>query len=74
MISNNIRYNVGPLIYMPGLRDDIAEKILSFRNAKPLSIAICLEDTIADDKVEEARKNTLSQIYKLGNTLDKMGL
>lgn len=74
MISNKMKYNVGPLIYMPGLRNDIAEKIISFKNKRPLSVAICLEDTIADDRVEEAHKNTLSQIYKLGQILEKENL
>ena len=67
MISDNISFNhlkycVGPLLYMPALRTDIAEKIISFKKYKPMSIAICLEDTIKDDMVKDAEKNMVSQL------------
>lgn len=58
-------YSVGPLLYIPGLRGDIAEKITGFSDIKPLSVAICLEDTVSDSKVEEAEQNTVNEIKKL---------
>ena len=58
----HLKYCVGPLIYMPALRVDIAEKIMDFRKYKPMSAAICLEDTIKDDMVREAEINLVSQM------------
>lgn len=61
----HLKYCVGPLIYMPGLRTDIAEKLAGFDGYRPLSAAICLEDTVRDDMVEKAEHNTAAQLHKL---------
>ena len=45
---------------MPALREDIADK-LSTGLQGLRSAAICLEDTIRDDMVEEAERNLLFQ-------------
>ncbi|MCI7768176.1 MAG: HpcH/HpaI aldolase/citrate lyase family protein [Oscillospiraceae bacterium] len=59
-----LEYSVGPLLYMPALRTDIAEKLSSgFEGLR--SAAICLEDTIRDDMVEAAEENLLSQLSLL---------
>ncbi len=63
--NDSLKYSVGPLLYMPALRTDIADKIISFRIYKPLSVAICLEDTIKDSMVNRAEKNLVIQIGKL---------
>ena len=78
MISDNIsfdhlKYCVGPLLYMPALRNDIAEKIISFKKYKPVSIAICLEDTIRDDMVRDAEKNMAEQIKILSDMMAESG-
>lgn len=78
MISDNIsfdhlKYCVGPLLYMPALRSDIAEKIISFKKYRPVSIGICLEDTIRDDMVREAEKNMVSQIKILSDMIAESG-
>lgn len=67
--SKQLRYRVGPLLYMPGLRQDIAEKITGLSSDKPLSVAVCLEDTIRDDLVEEAERNTAAQLHKLSQSI-----
>lgn len=59
-----LEYSVGPLLYMPALRTDIAEK-LSKGFAGLRSAAICLEDTIRDDMVEAAENNLLNELEKL---------
>ena len=66
-LSDYIRkaYSVGPLIYMPGLREDIAEKLADFGEYPHLSAALCLEDTVRDDMVEEAEKNIAAQLKRL---------
>ncbi|MGN0691252.1 MAG: HpcH/HpaI aldolase/citrate lyase family protein [Oscillospiraceae bacterium] len=63
--TEELKYRVGPLIYMPGLRNDIAEKLVSFSSDAATSAAICLEDTIKDSMVEEAEHNTAEQLHKL---------
>ncbi len=56
--------SVGPLLYMPALRQDIAEKI-STGTEGLRSAAICLEDTIRDDMVEAAENNLIDQLFVL---------
>jgi len=58
--------SVGPLLYMPALREDIADK-LSTGLQGLRSAAICLEDTIRDDMVEEAERNLLFQLDMLAD-------
>ena len=69
----HLKYCVGPLIYMPALRNDIADKIMSFRKYKPMSVAICLEDTIRDDMVREAEINLAEQISALAEIAEEKG-
>ena len=61
-----LEYSVGPLLYMPALRTDIARK-LSDGMPGLRSAAICLEDTIRDDMVEAAEENLLSQLSILSD-------
>ena len=68
--SQDMKYRVGPLIYMPGLRSDIAEKISGFRADGTMSAAICLEDTIKDSMVETAEHNTANQLRMLGEMIN----
>ena len=61
-----LEYSVGPLLYMPALRTDIARKLSEgFTGLR--SAAICLEDTIRDDMVEAAEDNLLSQLRILSD-------
>lgn len=62
-----LEYSVGPLLYMPALRTDIARK-LSQGLTGLRSAALCLEDTIRDDMVEEAEENLLSQLAELADS------
>ncbi|MGN1416683.1 MAG: HpcH/HpaI aldolase/citrate lyase family protein [Oscillospiraceae bacterium] len=64
-----LKYRVGPLIYMPGLRKDIAEKIAGFHADGAMSAAICLEDTIKDSMVTEAENNTANQLHRLAEMI-----
>lgn len=61
-----LEYSVGPLLYMPALRTDIARK-LSQGLTGLRSAAICLEDTIRDDMVSAAEENLLSQLCILAD-------
>lgn len=72
---NNLKYRVGPLLYMPGLRKDIAEKLTEIKTDHPMSAALCLEDTIRDDMVESAEKNIAEQFKILSeNAVSKSSL
>lgn len=61
-----LEYSVGPLLYMPALRTDIAKK-LSAGLPGLRSAAICLEDTIRDDMVGAAEENLLAQLHILAD-------
>ncbi len=59
-----LKYRIGPLLYTPGLRKDIAQKLAEYKKIGLKSAAICLEDTVRDDMVEIAQKNTVEEIKK----------
>ncbi|MCM1578071.1 MAG: HpcH/HpaI aldolase/citrate lyase family protein [Ruminococcus sp.] len=65
-----LKYRIGPLLYTPGLRTDIAEKMARYKKAGLMSFAVCLEDTVRDDMVAAAEKNTMEQVKIY---LDKYG-
>lgn len=67
MIEKEIKYSVGALLYSPALNEKIAEAIISGQFGTNYSIALCLEDTIADTAVEHALnqlENTFKKLYK----------
>lgn len=49
-------YSVGALLYCPANRAGIAESIINQKFGDKFSLALCLEDTIGDDCVEEAEE------------------
>ena len=61
MNNIDVRYSVGALLYSPALNGKIATSILSGQFGKNYSVALCLEDTIADSAVGQA-------LEQLGNT------
>ena len=62
-----MRYSVGALLYSPALNDKIASSILNGQFGKTYSVALCLEDTIADSAVGQA-------LEQLGNTFKTLHL
>lgn len=54
MSDNIIKYGVGALLYSPALNEKIADSIIDGRFGSHYSIALCLEDTIAESAVEHA--------------------
>ncbi len=68
MIGNIIeKYSVGALLYSPALNRGIANAVIEEKYSRPYSLALCLEDTIADDSVEEAEKQlslTIGRIFE----------
>ena len=60
------KYSVGALLYSPALNGKIAEAVISEKFGKSYSLALCLEDTIADNSVglaEEQLEQTLKEIH-----------
>ena len=60
---DDLPYRVGGLLYTPALKDDIAEKIITKKFKNLTSLALCLEDSIDDNSLEQAEeqlKRTLS--------------
>ena len=65
MNNMELRYSVGALLYSPALNRKIITSILSGQFGNNYSIALCLEDTIADSAVGHA----LNQMEKTFATL-----
>ena len=65
MNNMELRYSVGALLYSPALNMKITTSILSGQFGNNYSIALCLEDTIADSAVGHA----LNQMEKTFATL-----
>lgn len=60
-----LAYAIGPLLYMPGTRKQIADEIISTKHGSLVSIVICLEDAIGDNQVAEAESTLVAQINQL---------
>lgn len=65
MKSSELYYSVGALLYSPANNPKIAEEIASERFGRKYSLALCLEDTIKDDHVEEAEQVLVSSLQEL---------
>lgn len=58
-------YEVGPLLYSPAINENIAISIIEERFGKLYSLALCLEDAIADDSVEMAEKHLIKTLDEI---------
>ena len=67
MNNTDLKYSVGALLYSPALNEKIASSILSGQFGSNYSVALCLEDTIADAAVGQA-------LEQLGNTFETLHL
>lgn len=65
-MKNSIRYySVGALLYCPANKETIVHSLVHEKFGRHYSLALCLEDTIHDDCVEEAE-------YKLVHTIQTL--
>ncbi len=65
-------YRVGGLLYTPALTENIAEKLISHSISNLTALALCLEDSISDDSLEQAEiqlKRTLITLKECGAEL-----
>ncbi|MGN0298986.1 MAG: HpcH/HpaI aldolase/citrate lyase family protein [Lachnospiraceae bacterium] len=71
MKLSSLYYSVGALLYCPANNTTIAESIIQQKFDIPYSLALCLEDTIADNCVTQAEQILLYTIKKINGTLEK---
>lgn len=67
MNLNRVCYEVGPLLYSPATNKGIATSVIEERFGKLYSLALCLEDAIADDSVEIAEKQLIETLNEIMN-------
>ena len=60
-------YEVGALLYCPALNEGLSESIISEKFGKKYSIAICLEDTVAEEFVPQAEQQLHATLLKIKN-------
>ena len=65
MKNSSLYYSVGPLLYCPANRITIASSIIGQKFGSKFSLALCLEDTIADSHVEEAEQYLAASIRQI---------
>lgn len=65
MKDSVIYYSVGALLYCPANNEGIVESLITERFGKQFSLALCLEDTINDNKIKEAEDILLHSLHSL---------
>lgn len=65
MNNMELRYSVGALLYSPALNRKITTSVLSGQFGNNYSIALCLEDTIADSAVGHTALNGFEALENL---------
>lgn len=70
MKNSSIYYSVGPLLYCPANRETIAASIISQKFGDRFSLALCLEDTISDQHVEEAEHSLAASICQINQAAE----
>lgn len=60
-----IYYSVGPLLYCPANKKTIVQALIEQKYGDNYSLALCLEDTINDDYVEEAENQLVTSLQTL---------
>ena len=65
--------SVGAVLYTPAINTSFVDKLINRSIEKITSIAICLEDSILDDAVEEAEENLVYSLSRLSR-VDKQEL
>ena len=63
------KYGVGALLYSPALNSKIADSVLSNKFGTQYSLALCLEDTIADDSIRIAEEQLLLTMKEIHDSL-----
>lgn len=64
-------YSVGPLLYCPADHTGIAGSLIQERFGTHFSLALCLEDTIADNHVEAAEQQLAATLFAILSASEK---
>ena len=65
MKDSTLYYSIGPVLYCPASHTGIGRSLIQERFGSHYSLAMCLEDTISDDHVEDAEKQLVSTVKML---------
>lgn len=65
MNNSSIYYSVGALLYCPANNESIVTSLLNEKFGRHFSLAMCLEDTIKDDCIEEAEEKLVNTVKTL---------
>ena len=71
MKDSILYYSVGPLLYCPANHKSLANSLIHERFGRHFSLAVCLEDTIQDDRIAEAEHELVQTIHTLFNEKKK---
>lgn len=71
MKDSLLYYSVGPLLYCPATNEGLASSLKQERFGRHFSLAICLEDTIRDDRVEEAEASLIHTMENLFQSVNE---
>lgn len=63
--NENIYYSIGALLYCPANKQSLSESIINEKFGRKYSLAMCLEDSINDNFVEEAEKQLAKTLRKI---------
>lgn len=66
-----LAYSVGALLYCPGNRTSVADSVIQQQFGTQYSLALCLEDTINDNFVEEAEQTLVQSMNSIHKALQK---
>jgi citrate lyase beta subunit len=66
--KNLLGASLGATLYIPATRPDLLQDLVKMRKRDATSVVICLEDSIPDERVEEAEEN----LHSLLGQLDQM--
>ncbi|OCA88749.1 HpcH/HpaI aldolase/citrate lyase family protein [Pseudobacillus wudalianchiensis] len=62
---SKLAYSLGPLLYMPATRPDIAQLIMTNKYKELVALVICLEDAVGDLEVKQAEELLISHMAKV---------
>lgn len=69
MKNSLLYYNIGPLLYCPANNETFVSSLQQEKFGRHFSLALCLEDTIDDNWVEDAENKLLHSLQTLYQTL-----
>jgi len=66
-----LQYAVGALLYIPAINKDISKIICTRKYNYLTSVSLCLEDSIADNMLEQAETQIISELRKISDCILK---